>query len=111
MRVRPKRAISSAASSRKGARKLVDIAMAVALRPRLLLMDEPTSGVAAAEKMGLDDRHLLRRGDAARRLVHQQEAGAERHRHGDVDERRAASPRRRRWRSSRPWCGSCARRA
>jgi branched-chain amino acid transport system ATP-binding protein len=35
----------------EGARKLADIAMAVALRPRLLLMDEPTSGVAAAEKM------------------------------------------------------------
>ena len=27
--------------------------MAVALEPRLLLMDEPTSGVAAAEKMGV----------------------------------------------------------
>lgn len=37
----------------EGTRKLVDIAMAVALRPRLLLMDEPTSGVAAAEKMGI----------------------------------------------------------
>ena len=37
----------------EGARKLADIAMAVALRPRLLLMDEPTSGVAAAEKMGI----------------------------------------------------------
>lgn len=35
----------------EGARKLADIAMAVALRPRLLLMDEPTSGVAANEKM------------------------------------------------------------
>ena len=35
----------------EGARKLVDIAMALALRPRLLLMDEPTSGVAAADKM------------------------------------------------------------
>jgi branched-chain amino acid transport system ATP-binding protein len=37
----------------EGARKLVDIAMAVALRPRLILMDEPTSGVAAADKMGI----------------------------------------------------------
>jgi len=35
----------------EGARKLADIAMAVALQPRLLLMDEPTSGVAASEKM------------------------------------------------------------
>ena len=35
----------------EGARKLADIAMAVALKPRLLLMDEPTSGVAASEKM------------------------------------------------------------
>ncbi len=37
----------------EGARKLVDIAMAVALRPRLILMDEPTSGVAGADKMGI----------------------------------------------------------
>jgi branched-chain amino acid transport system ATP-binding protein len=37
----------------EGARKLADIAMAVALRPRLLLMDEPTSGVAAADKMAV----------------------------------------------------------
>jgi branched-chain amino acid transport system ATP-binding protein len=37
----------------EGARKLADIAMAVALEPRLLLMDEPTSGVAASEKMAV----------------------------------------------------------
>ncbi|SDB69429.1 ABC transporter ATP-binding protein [Belnapia rosea] len=37
----------------EGARKLADIAMAVALEPSLLLMDEPTSGVAAAEKMAI----------------------------------------------------------
>ncbi|WP_431284021.1 ABC transporter ATP-binding protein [Humitalea sp. 24SJ18S-53] len=37
----------------EGARKLTDIAMAVALKPRLLLMDEPTSGVAASEKMAI----------------------------------------------------------
>ena len=40
----------------EGARKLADIAMAVALRPRLLLMDEPTSGVAASEKMEIVER-------------------------------------------------------
>ena len=39
----------------EGARKLVDIAMAVALRPKLLLMDEPTSGVAATGKMQVVD--------------------------------------------------------
>jgi len=37
----------------EGARKLADIALAVALRPRLLLMDEPTSGVAASEKLAI----------------------------------------------------------
>jgi branched-chain amino acid transport system ATP-binding protein len=42
----------------EGARKLVDIAMALALEPRLLLMDEPTSGVAAAEKHTIMDRLL-----------------------------------------------------
>lgn len=33
-----------------GVRKLVDIAMALARKPRLLLLDEPTSGVSAGEK-------------------------------------------------------------
>ncbi len=33
-----------------GVRKLVDIAMALARRPKLLLLDEPTSGVSASEK-------------------------------------------------------------
>ena len=42
---------SRADALNEGTRKLADIAMAVALKPRLLLMDEPTSGVAAAEKM------------------------------------------------------------
>ena len=33
-----------------GVRKLIDIAMALARKPRLLLLDEPTSGVSADEK-------------------------------------------------------------
>ncbi|MDO5666685.1 MAG: ATP-binding cassette domain-containing protein [Alcaligenaceae bacterium] len=37
----------------EGKRKLLDVAMALALRPKLLIMDEPTSGVAAEEKHGL----------------------------------------------------------
>ena len=36
-------------------RKLVDIAMALALKPKLLLMDEPTSGVASSEKIDIMD--------------------------------------------------------
>ena len=39
----------------EGQRKLVDIALALALKPKVLLMDEPTSGVAASEKLGLMD--------------------------------------------------------
>ena len=39
----------------EGQRKLVDIALALALKPKVLLMDEPTSGVASAEKMGIMD--------------------------------------------------------
>lgn len=34
----------------EGRRKLVDVAVALALRPKLLFMDEPTSGVASSEK-------------------------------------------------------------
>ena len=41
------------ASLPEGHRKLLDIAMALVLRPKLLIMDEPTSGVAADEKHGL----------------------------------------------------------
>ena len=39
-----------------GVRKLIDIAMALARRPKLLLLDEPTSGVAADEKFATMDR-------------------------------------------------------
>ncbi len=41
-----------------GVRKLVDIAMALVRRPKLLLLDEPTSGVSAEEKFVTIDREL-----------------------------------------------------
>ncbi len=39
----------------QGIRKLLDIAMATAGEPRLLLLDEPTSGISLEEKFGLMD--------------------------------------------------------
>ena len=39
----------------EGIRKLLDIAMAMAARPKVLLLDEPTSGVWAEEKFGVMD--------------------------------------------------------
>jgi branched-chain amino acid transport system ATP-binding protein len=36
-----------------GVRKLLDIALTMAAKPRLLLLDEPTSGVSAEEKFGI----------------------------------------------------------
>jgi branched-chain amino acid transport system ATP-binding protein len=39
----------------EGVRKLVDIAVALALSPSLLLMDEPTSGVSSQEKFEIMD--------------------------------------------------------
>jgi len=44
-----------AATLPQGVRKLLDIAMAVAGSPRLLLLDEPTSGISIEEKFGLMD--------------------------------------------------------
>jgi branched-chain amino acid transport system ATP-binding protein len=44
-----------AAELPEGMRKLADIALALALKPKLLLLDEPTSGVSAAEKFVLMD--------------------------------------------------------
>ena len=46
---------TKAASLPGGVRKLLDIAMVVALKPKLLMLDEPTSGVSAAEKYALMD--------------------------------------------------------
>lgn len=37
----------------QGQRKLIDIAMALSLNPKLLFLDEPTSGVSSAEKVPL----------------------------------------------------------
>ncbi|WP_291859977.1 ABC transporter ATP-binding protein [Bradyrhizobium sp.] len=39
----------------QGVRKLLDIAMATAGNPRVLLLDEPTSGISLEEKFGLMD--------------------------------------------------------
>lgn len=39
----------------EGMRKLLDVALGLALRPRLLLMDEPTSGVSSQEKFEIMD--------------------------------------------------------
>lgn len=39
-----------------GVRKLIDIAMALASQPRVLLLDEPTSGVSSEEKFPIMDR-------------------------------------------------------
>lgn len=39
----------------EGQRKLLDVAMALMLHPKLMIMDEPTSGVASDDKMALMD--------------------------------------------------------
>jgi branched-chain amino acid transport system ATP-binding protein len=46
----------TAGTTSAGTRKLLDIAMALALRPALLFMDEPTSSVSAHDKFGVMDR-------------------------------------------------------
>jgi branched-chain amino acid transport system ATP-binding protein len=47
------RGAEPASSLPEGHRKLLDVAMALMLRPKLLIMDEPTSGVASEDKHGL----------------------------------------------------------
>lgn len=47
------RAHDLAGSLPEGQRKLLDVAMALVLRPKLMIMDEPTSGVSSDEKHGL----------------------------------------------------------
>ena len=47
------RANDMASALPEGQRKLLDIAMALVMRPRLLILDEPTSGVSSEEKHGL----------------------------------------------------------
>lgn len=47
------RADDLAGSLPEGQRKLLDVAMALVLRPKLMIMDEPTSGVSTDEKHGL----------------------------------------------------------
>jgi branched-chain amino acid transport system ATP-binding protein len=39
----------------EGKRKLLDTALALALKPKILLMDEPTSGVSSQEKFKIMD--------------------------------------------------------
>lgn len=48
-------ASQSTATLPEGLRKLADIGIAMALKPRLLLLDEPTSGVSSTEKIALMD--------------------------------------------------------
>jgi branched-chain amino acid transport system ATP-binding protein len=49
------KAATVAAGLAQGERKLLDVAVAYALRPRLLFLDEPTSGVSTREKAPIMD--------------------------------------------------------
>ena len=52
-----------------GVRKLLDIAMALARHPKVLLLDEPTSGVAAEEKFATMDRIMAAVGQEATTIL------------------------------------------
>tara|TARA_B100000686_G_scaffold208736_1_gene215646 strand:+ start:3234 stop:4016 length:783 start_codon:yes stop_codon:yes gene_type:complete len=46
---------TAASALPQGVRKLLDIAMATVRNPKLIMLDEPTSGISAEEKFGLMD--------------------------------------------------------
>ncbi len=48
-------ALGTVANLPEGGRKVLDVALSVLLEPKLLLMDEPTSGVSARDKFSLMD--------------------------------------------------------
>ena len=97
-----------AATLPQGVRKLLDIAMAVAGSPRVLLLDEPTSGISIEEKFGLmdvvmsalktpqDHRAVRRARHGDRRALRRPRAGVlRRHRDRRRERRRPCSPIRR----------------
>jgi branched-chain amino acid transport system ATP-binding protein len=49
-------AAETVSSLPEGGRKVLDVALSVVLEPKVLLMDEPTSGVSAREKFAVMDR-------------------------------------------------------
>ena len=60
----------------EGTRKLIDIALALALSPKLLVMDEPTSGVSSADKFDVMEtlmRALATRGITTMFVEHDME--------------------------------------
>ena len=60
-----------AAGLAQGERKLLDIAVAYSLKPKLLLLDEPTSGVSTREKGGIMDTicSIVRAGSTTAAIV------------------------------------------
>ena len=58
-----------AGSLPEGIRKLLDVAMALSSRSKLLLLDEPTSGVSADEKFGIMDVVMGAARDAGVRVI------------------------------------------
>jgi branched-chain amino acid transport system ATP-binding protein len=58
-----------AGSLSEGIRKLLDVAMALSSRSKLLLLDEPTSGVSADEKFGIMDVVMGAARDADVRVI------------------------------------------
>ena len=63
----------------EGQRKLLDVAMALMLNPKLLMLDEPTSGVSTDEKHGLMEI-IMRALDERKVSAHLRRA-RRRHRH------------------------------
>ena len=98
---------AEAASLSYGGQRLLDMGLALATAPHILLLDEPLAGLAAAERTrvaALVKTHLAANPGAAGRARHRPRVPDRRRRHGDERRRGAGATAASRTRATTPRC-------